>query len=509
MRCLALADELRRRGAEVVFVSREQPGHLCGLLAARGFDVLRLPAPRREPGLFGSAGSEAQAGEACAASQGREPPHARWLGEAWEVDAAQTQSLLAASAQWDWLVVDHYGLDGRWERVVRSRARRIMVLDDLADKEHDCDLLLDQNYRAGGRCRYAGKVADACVLLLGPRYALLRPEFAGARSRLQERGGELVRVLVSFGAYDPGGQTLKAVRALSRAGIPDLQLQVVTGTSNPDRAEIEELCRRLPHAAVHAHVENLAELMLTSDLAIGAAGTTTWERCCLGLPSLMIGIADNQLQTADELGRDGYCLYLGRAGDVTEDQIADALRALRRLPHWLRFLGRNCLQLVDGLGVQRVAAHLVQHDVSLRPAVREDADALFEWRNAPENRRFALDPGPLSLVNHRKWVDTVLADPERVLLIAQEADRPVGVLRYDVAGTSARVSIYLAPGNHGRGLGPRVLAAGGRWMREHRPKVASLTAEIKTDNIASTAAFRAAGFTSDFEVFRQVLRDAS
>jgi RimJ/RimL family protein N-acetyltransferase len=241
-------------------------------------------------------------------------------------------------------------------------------------------------------------------------------------------------------------------------------------------------------------------------LAIGAAGTTTWERCCLGLPSVLIDIALNQRQIAASLGEDGYCIYLGSAGEVTARQISDTARALAVNPGLMRMLGRNCMQLVDGRGAERVALRMAADTVKLRAAARADSASLFAWRNAPENRRHALDTSPLDPDRHEAWLDAVLSDKNRILLIGECAGSPVGVLRYDVMGSEARVSIYLVPGRHGRGFGPQLLAAGSRWMLEHRKDVEVLAAEIRPENLASVRAFEIAGYAAELSVYRQRLR---
>lgn len=494
MRCLTLAEGLRQRGDDVLFVSRRHPGHLCELMAGRGFDVAALPAPE--------ATAEAGTGPLDTAEK---PPHAGWVGAPWQVDAEQTRAALQSRATWDWLVVDHYGLDARWEHSMRPLAHAVFAIDDLDDREHDADLILDQGFQGGGK-RYEKNAGRKATLLLGPRYALLRGEFAAARQTLRERDGRLQRLLVYFGAYDAAGQTLRTIRALQQAALPGLQLDVVMGSAAPERKLVEAACRQLRSAVLHEAPVDMAAMMAAADLAIGAAGTTTWERCCLGLPSLVIGVAANQLEMAEGLAADGSCIYLGQAQQVTERQVADTVRALAANPRWLRLLARRCHRLVDGAGTQRVLDHLSPRDLRLRPAIKQDAVPMFHWRNAPENRRFSFDPAPLELARHLAWVDAALGAADRILLVAERAGRPVGVLRYDVSGNTARVSIYLVPGHHGQGLGARVLAAGSRWMREHRGNVELLVAEIRPGNTASIHAFERAGYAAFSNVYHQSLR---
>ena len=347
MRCLALADALKRRGVATQFICREQPGDLCESIEAKGHGLSRLPE--------GVADVRADA----------------------EYSAA-------AFTTADWLVVDHYGLDVAWERAMRAQARRILAIDDLADRAHDCDLLLDQNLRPEGAARHAGPLPVGCTPLYGPRHALLRPQFAARRAPRDRRA--VRRILVSFGGADAGGETLKALAAIARlAGTPPA-VDVVIGQANPHRAAIEQACQALPAARLHGQVEDMAALMAAADLAIGAGGTTSWERCCLGLPCLTIAIADNQLAPAAALAEAGGQLYLGASAQVSEDRLASALASAIALPELRAHLSRRGMELVDGRGVDRVANHLLVDRVHLRAARVEDSAALHTWRNHPDVR---------------------------------------------------------------------------------------------------------------------------
>jgi UDP-2,4-diacetamido-2,4,6-trideoxy-beta-L-altropyranose hydrolase len=485
-RCLALAGALRRAHAEVLFVSRLHRGHLCDRIAADSFKTVALPA-RKAPAA-GNIG------------------HASWLGATWEEDAEQSRAALDPQGPWDWLVVDHYGIDERWENALRPQARGLLVIDDLDNRPHNADLILDQGFLGPQGGRYASSMARNTELLLGPRYALLRPQFEIARSTLRERAGGLGRLLVYFGAFDSTGQTCKTLRALQHAEIRDLQVDVVVGESDPGRGRIEATARGLDNVAVHAKGVDMAAMIGRADLAIGAAGTTTWERFCLGLPSVLVDVAANQQLVAESLAAEGYCVYLGSADEVTEQQIADTLRALAANPRWMRLLARRCQSLVDGRGAQRVANRLLGSGIALRKATPADARAMFEWRNTPENRRYALDPSPLEMSRHLQWVDATLADPDRILLVGELAGKPVGVLRYDVSGELARVSIYLVPGQHSIGLGAQLLSAGSNWMRAHRGDVGRLVAEIKPENAASARAFERAGYVPSLNAYQRTLR---
>lgn len=465
MRCLTLADVLLARGARTLFLCRRLPGHLGDLVRARGHAL-------------------------------------DWLPDSGD-DAEDSRAALAPGAPWDWLAVDHYALGAAWERAQRGLAKNILAIDDLADREHDCELLLDQNLQDAGR--YGARLPADCRQLLGPRYALLRPQFAAARRRQVGRTGRVRRLLVCFGGADAGGETLKALAALQLLGCYDLDVDVVIGQANPHREAITAACRALPRAALHVQVDNLAALMASADLCLGAGGGASWERCCLGLPALVAATADNQLEQCAVLAEAGAQCHLGAAAALTAERWASSLACLLELPHLLKHMANQAASLVDGRGAERVANHLLVGRLGLRRATPGDSASLHAWRNHPDTRRQSFDPTEIDRDTHERWLQRVLADPDRELLIAEQDGRPIGVLRYDIEAGRALNSIYLVPGLAGQGWGVRLLLAGENWLRRQRADVSVLEAEIRTDNAASSGAFQAAGFQPVRSLFRKDL----
>lgn len=337
MRCATLAERLRAEGAEILFISRQLPGDCCDWLAGRGFDVHRLAAAAAP-----SATSEADA-----------PVHAAWLAVPLQQERQEAAAALAAQDPFDWLVVDHYALGATWERAMRPHARRIFVIDDLADRSHDCELLLDQNLR-DDEAIYARKVPEECRLLVGPGYALLRPEFAEARQTLRSRDGVVRRILVFFGGVDRENLTSTALEAIARLARPNIAVDVVIGPSNPRRSEIEQLCAEMVNVTSHWNVTGMAALLAAADVMLGAAGSITWERACLGLPALVVTVADNQRPIAAAAQRHGILTWLGDAAVVTRDGVVAALGQALGMPGRLRAEGARGLALVDGGGTARV-----------------------------------------------------------------------------------------------------------------------------------------------------------
>lgn len=342
MRCLTLGQALGAGGARVSFICRELPGHLCQLVEERGFGLHRLPAPGPRDGEIR-----------------RINAHSDWLGVDWMTDAKQTaQALEADGAGVDWLVVDSYALDVSWQGRLRGQVGKILVIDDLADRSHDCDLLLDQNLVDGLACRYKGLVPPGCRLLLGPPFALLRLEFFEAKGTLAARDGQVRRLLIFMGGSDPDNETAKALEAVRLLGRTDLRVDVVVGSSNPHQRSIEELCQAVENWTYHCQVKDMAALMAAADLAVGAGGGSALERCFLGLPAVTVQLADNQKESAEAVSRAGASLDLGEARSVAVADLHRALQEILGSPETLARMSRAALALMGDtpcVGTQAVA----------------------------------------------------------------------------------------------------------------------------------------------------------
>jgi pseudaminic acid biosynthesis-associated protein pseG len=215
------------------------------------------------------------------------------------------------------------------------------VIDDLANRRHDCDILLDQNFYRAMQHRYDGLVSPSCKLLLGPSYALLREEFYEAKKKLRRRDGHLRRILVFYGGSDVTHETEKAVRALLHLSLSAVDVDVIIGGSNAHRMQIEKLCAPYDFLHTYCAVSNMADFMANADLCLGAGGTTTWERCFLGLPAIVTAIAENQLAVCRDCADAGLIYYLGRWDEVTEMALHHALRVMTK-PEALTRIQNTC-----------------------------------------------------------------------------------------------------------------------------------------------------------------------
>jgi UDP-2,4-diacetamido-2,4,6-trideoxy-beta-L-altropyranose hydrolase len=343
MRCLTLADELTRQGHECRFVCREHEGHLGDLITSKGYGFTLLPAP---------SDNEVEANDR------NSDNYARWLGVPWQEDARQT---LDALTPWqpDWLVVDHYALDAEWERILANVVGSIMVIDDLANRCHECALLLDQNL---GRVEsdYDGLLLVDCQRLIGPGYALLRPEFANLREQSLKRRQhpELKRILISLGGVDRTNVTGQVLEALSESVLPaSTELDIIMGAAAPYLDEVRQQATGLPFkATVSVNVTDMAERMCLADLSIGAAGSTSWERCCLGLPAITVVLAENQRLIGEALSENGAGLLVDV--DRIREDLPMMVESMMASENECLLLARQAAMVCDGAGVERVVSVL-------------------------------------------------------------------------------------------------------------------------------------------------------
>ena len=486
MRCLTLAAELREQGATCRFICRNHPGHLAAVIKAQGFNVTLLPIfPHTTEETTPSTFHEQSA-----------PFYASWLGAPWHDDAAETLTAFG-SERVDWLVIDHYAVDHRWHAMMRPVCNQIAVIDDLADRAYDCDVLLDQTY--GRKAQdYAPWVPKLCRGLFGSQYALLRPEFSNFRCESQARRAALAEqktplrsLLVTIGGSDPENITGALLKALGReAAMSDVHVTAVLGPTAPHRENVIALVATLPFTCkILVGPTNMADLMVQADLAIGAAGTTTWERCCLGLPSLMLITAENQTEIAHQLQATGAAKLLNI------DDFDSVYQELIGMMATYSTYSQASQELCDGHGAQRVAQAMAAITHRLRPAQWADCEAIWQWRRAGEALKFYRQSVDTSLVDHSSWYRTALQDQSKNLWIFEIANQAVCYIRLDHgdARQTATISIYVAPGARGQGFGALGLQTACRQAQ--REGFVALFAEVHEDNLASQRLFLGQGFS--------------
>jgi len=432
MRCLTLADALSELGNTVVFICKDHDSNLIHKITNSGYEVKLLSvSSSKENSLLA---------------------HSGWLGGTQEDDAKKTIAVIK-SIDVDWMIVDHYAIDESWHKKIRPYADHIFVIDDLGDRKHDCDILMDQNLAATLE-KYKGMVPKDCEFLLGPKYALLRPEFAQWRDTSLERRRHLAEpknIFVSLGGVDPQNITTNVINELSKIPtLADAEVNVVLGSQSPHINAVEIAAKKASFKTnVHVDSMRMAELMSQADLAIGASGSSSWERCALGLPTISCVIAENQKSIAEELAKNGASIMVKSASDLLE-----AVAVIKRS---LNSFSLASAGLVDAMGASRVIDcllfkrfsilskdfNLTANDLSTLP--REKIIEVLEARNHPDVRSKMFTKKIISLEEHLAFVEKLLADStSRQFMIGQDDDF-VGVISFkdiDWAKKSASFGIY-------------------------------------------------------------------
>lgn len=333
MRCLALADRLERKGHQCIFLSRSHPGHLNNLITSKGYRVISTEL------------DEVYDNSECQLDWNA---HAHWLGATLHSDAQQTRLVLECERP-DWLVIDHYAIDSIWEKIIKPFVGKIMVIDDLVDREHYCDLLLDQTFDRK-ISEYSGMVPKNCKVLTGAKYSLLRDEFSERRaeSLLRRDNGRINNILVSMGGMDKDNFTSLVLEELKNCQFEDdIVIKVVLGANAPWLSDVKNIVTDMPwKTKLEIDVKSMADLMVEADLAIGAPGSTSWERCALGLPSILIITAENQKSIAKNLESVGAIKVL--------DCLNHLPMLIKAAPSWLSQVSNKCKSITDGRGIDNL-----------------------------------------------------------------------------------------------------------------------------------------------------------
>ena len=516
MRCLTLADRLEQQGHDITFICRAHDGHLADLIEQKGFAVQLLAKGDTADFI-------------------KQHAHSEWLGASESDDFAQCQPMLQALKP-DWLIIDHYAIGKNWEQQAKRLLPnlKILAIDDLADRAHDCEILLDQNF---GRKNedYQSLVPNHCQCLLGTRYTLLRDEFANWRAISLDRRTSVQppnNILVNLGGVDNDNVTLKILQSLNtfvQQSEQAFNVTVVMGKTAPHIKSVQRFAKHASFAcAVLVNVTNMAQLMANADLAIGAAGSTTWERCCLCLPMVLIVLADNQQVIAEALA-DKNVVKVVTDMAALDEQLP---RLLSELADNYKKFSRQSAKLVDGQGAKRVAhwiefAQKFQHS-QVRQATQADSQMIWQWRNHIDVRQWMFGQDEIALADHNKWYRKQL-DHANVHLLIFETDvskggEPMGLVNVtqmtadkyqtlQLANThapnpnasnpnslsanekTASWGFYLSPNSaKGQGLG---FALGVLAIAQifNTTAIGKITAQVLAYNTASLALHRKLGFS--------------
>lgn len=448
MRCLVLADELNK--TVLHFACRDLPGNITSVIESRGYKV-------------------------------------KILNESLEQANKEFIDFIKQEKP-EILILDNYDTDIMLESMAREHVGHIVVIDDLANRKHDCDILLDQNPCPNTHTRYKNLVPQFATKLLGLKYALL-----GSNYRLSSnlKNDRIINILIFFGGGDHKNLTEKVINSLIiDSNFHGYSFNVVVGKSNLNKEKIRTLCESQKNFAYHCQINNMAELMSKTDLFIGAGGTTNWERMCVGLPGIIISIADNQEESCHELAKLDVIKYLGTAEEFIPKKFLTTLQWIEENPQWLCNAAKLGKEMVDGNGAKRVAAYINTMSIILKQAHHDDCINIHKWRNSPENRVYSINNNEISLTDHEKWFAKIINNKDHNLLIAYHNNQPIGVVRFDYAGQTAEISLYLTPGQHSKGYGLPLLIAAENWLKNNHSDINEINAQILQENIASLKIFQ-------------------
>ena len=346
MRCLTLANVLKKNGEKVAFISKKYDGNLISFCLKNGFKIYSIPK--------------------YLTAHKKENSDPYYLSQ--KEDAAETINIINKNKlSPKCVIVDHYGISLKWERLIRPHTKTIFVIDDLFNRKHDCDFLLNQNYLPDMASKYNNLIPANTKTFFSPRYALLRDEFKTqiAKKSLKKEDSTF-NIFVFFGGSDTVNMTEKVIQAINffKNTTENKQLKnnlianIVVGANNNKKKEIELLCKKNDYLKYHYNISNISEIMKQTDIAIGAGGSTTWERCAIGLPSIVVTIAKNQEETTKYCAEKEVLNYLGKAENITIECIARAINELILSPSKRSAFSKKSMDLVDGNGADHIYSQL-------------------------------------------------------------------------------------------------------------------------------------------------------
>jgi UDP-2,4-diacetamido-2,4,6-trideoxy-beta-L-altropyranose hydrolase len=456
MRCLALGQAWQDKGGQAAFLMAGASSALVSRLTSEGMELPRLHA---RPGS--------------------------------DEDALETAAI-ARSMGATWVVVDGYHFGSAYQQRVRDGGSSLLVIDDYGHTDHyRCDIVLNQNLHAD-ESLYSHRESQT-ELLLGPRYALLRREFCRWQGWKRTIAETATKVLVTLGGSDPDNATLKVIEALRNDSGSRMKSVVVVGDCNPNYQAIETAAQK--HSTeVMRGVTDLPALMAWADVAVSAGGTTCWELAFMGLPSLLLILAENQRASVEELDKLGVAKKIGWHSSITSSEMAQHINSLSLSPLTRNVMSSRGSAMIDGLGAVRVISHMQGCNITLRRARESDCRLLWDWANDATTRAFSFSSTPISWEEHREWFASKLDSSSCILYIIIDSDQaPVGQLRCDICQNEATVSISLDKRFRGMGYGSTALKEGTRELFSDS-SANLIHAYVKSDNESSLHAFTKAGF---------------
>lgn len=409
------------------------------------------------------------------------------------------------SDSYEWLIVDHYSLDYTFETKARSLANKIMVIDDLADRKHDCDILLDQTW-GRQKADYSHLIPDHATQLLGTSFALLRKEFRNISKTLNKTFESPKSILICFGGVNPKQASEKAINMLSKYARQVLDITITLGGSTDVLIPVQNAVTAAQKISDHNYTlchnaDNITELMANADLAIGAGGTMSWERCATALPCLSVELADNQVNVLAQLNKIGAIKNLGKIESLSDNDFLMAFKTLIDNKETLREMSKTATTICDARGVERILCHLLkpsmdkaENDISIRMADKNDCDLVYQWQTEKAARQYARSPEPPKYDEHVQWFNNKIQCPSYYFFIVSANEYPCGIVRLDPKPDAKfknayEVSILISQHAQGQGVAKAALSQ----LTKYMPNT-NFIAEVMLENSASIQLFKKSGY---------------
>jgi len=475
MRCLTLAIKLRDRGVDVYFICRDLKGHMGNIVKEHGFPLHLLSSDSKdiiEPPYSSST---------------RLPEYTSWLSVSIYRDTQQTQHVLKEFKP-DWLIVDHYALDKLWQLPLNQYFGQLFVIDDLANRAHNATILLDQTLDISMEA-YNNLVPKSSNLLLGISFVLLREEFEqyreySLRRRLNSHSKNL---LIMMGGADNDNYTGKVLDTLKDyKSITDFNITLVLGASAVHCDKVTALIKEL-HFPVKllTNINNIAQLLAETDIAIGAAGSSTWERCCLGVPTLQMILADNQTL---------ICERINELGAALTTSLPDLIKNITLLLNTQGKMSLIASAIVSGAGTNLVVDQLLglsksSNAMCLSPALKNDGEFIYSLQT-PESRKYSRTTTVPLFNEHVQWYKALLTSANSVLFIIYFNGEKTGFLRLDTINQiNTEISIVVSNGYQGKGLASFAINSAKKLLPGRK-----LKATVHKDNVSSNTLFERLAF---------------
>jgi UDP-2,4-diacetamido-2,4,6-trideoxy-beta-L-altropyranose hydrolase len=465
MRCIALAQACQDQGGEVTFISHCESGALEERISKEGFKFIAVKTPHPHPD-----------------------------------DLSMTLVYLKSPPPFTlhpsptWLVLDGYHFTPAYQQAIRDAGIRLLVIDDMNHLPHyHADILLNQNIHAPALNYHCDQDT---TLLLGTRYALLRREFLKYREFNRQIPDRVKNILVTLGGADPNNVTLKVIEALKLLDVSDISVRIIIGPANNHQ---ETLCKSLASAHFEAELlinpPNMTELMAWADMAISAGGSTCWELMFMGLPSIILVLADNQAAVAEYLMNKKAIDNIGYFAGCTEERISHACKSLIGSSNALISLSQQSRVLINGLGPDLVIKSINNKVVALRDVTDLDCDLIWQWANDEDTRKVSYSQAYISRDEHIRWFESLRRQKNHRIYIANNGSKnPIGQIRFASDGKNAIVSFSVAPESRGRGYGKEILVKGAKKLF-NETNIEQISAYVKSENIVSFKVFQHAGFS--------------